>query len=126
MFRAYAIDCWLFVGNEWVILNPEGSHVAHETRTVQTPPTVVPRFTEAHLAGAGKIVGPNDGYDLIARLVAKLGSALAGRANVKCSQPYYWEVVPPGTHKGRRIVLLSERICVPRHEIRVLCDMEND
>src|SRR5207237_10716514 len=31
MFRAYAIDCWLFVGNEGVILNPEGSNVAHET-----------------------------------------------------------------------------------------------
>src|SRR5436190_6214362 len=71
MFRAYAIDCWLFVGNEWVILNPEGSHVAHETRTVQTPPTVVPRFTEAHLAGAGKIVGPNDDYDLISRKIGE-------------------------------------------------------
>jgi len=126
MFRAYAIDCWLFVGNEWVILNPEGSHVAHETRTVQTPPTVVPRFTEAHLAGAGKIVGPNDDYDLIARLVAKLGSALAGRANVARSQPYYCDVVPPGIDKGRLIVLLSERLGVPRQEILVLGDMEND
>jgi Cof subfamily protein (haloacid dehalogenase superfamily) len=126
MFHAKGIDCWLFVGNEWVILNPEGSHVAHETRTVQTPPTVVPAFTEAHLAGAGKIVGPNDDHDLIARLAAELGQALAGRANVARSQPYYCDVVPPRVDKGRLIVLLSERLGVPRQEILVLGDMEND
>lgn len=126
MFHAKGIDCWLFVGNEWVILNPEGSHVAHETRTVQTPPTVVPAFTEAHLAGAGKIVGPNDDHDLIARLAAELGEALAGRANVARSQAYYCDVVPPGIDKGRLIVLLSERLGVPRQDILVLGDMEND
>jgi len=125
-FRAQGIDCWLFVGNEWVIRNPDGSHVAHETRTVQTPPTVVPEFTDAHLAGAGKIVGPNDDYGLIARVAAELGEVLAGRANVARSQPYYCDVVAPGIDKGRLIVLLSERLGIPSEEIMVLGDMEND
>jgi Cof subfamily protein (haloacid dehalogenase superfamily) len=126
VFRAHGIDCWLFVGNEWVILNPEGSHVAHETRTVQTPPTVVPAFTGAHLAGAGKIVGPNDDHGLIARVAAELQAALAGRATVARSQAYYCDVVPPGVDKGRLIGLLSERLAIPREEILVLGDMEND
>src|SRR5579863_3374053 len=38
-FQEHRVDCWMFVGNEWVIVNPAGAHVAHETRTVQTPPT---------------------------------------------------------------------------------------
>lgn len=126
VFRAHRIDCWLFVGNEWVILNPEGSHVAHETRTVQTPPTVVPAFTEAHLAGAGKIVGPNDDLDLIARVTSELQGAVAGRANVARSQAYYCDVVPPGIDKGRLIRLLAERLGIPPDEIMVLGDMEND
>src|SRR6266403_315139 len=83
----HRIDCWLFVGNEWLIVNPTGAHVANETRTIQTPPTIVPAFTEAHLAAAGKIVGPSDDHDLIARLTALLQKTLAGRADAIRSQP---------------------------------------
>jgi len=126
VFREHHIDCWLFVGNEWLIVNPKGAHVAHETRTVQTPPTVVPAFTDAHLAGAGKIVGPSDDHDLIARVTAFLKETLAGRANAARSQPYYCDVIPSGINKGRLVALLAERLRVPREEILVLGDMEND
>ena len=126
VFRANRIDCWVFAGNAWLILNPAGSHVAHETRTVQTPPTVVPAFTDEHLASAGKIVGPNDDHDLIARLAAQLQEALGGRANVARSQPYYCDVVAPGIDKGRLVTLLAQRLQVPAQEIMVLGDMEND
>lgn len=126
VFREHNIDCWLFVGNEWLIVNPAGAHVAHETRTVQTSPTVVPAFTDAHLAAAGKIVGPSDDHDLIARVTVLLGEKLAGRGNVARSQPYYCDVVPAGIDKGRLIALLARRLEVPRQEILVLGDMEND
>lgn len=125
-FRAHGIDCWVFTGNQWLVLNPDGSHVAHETRTVQTPPTVVPAFAGAHLDAAGKIVGPSDDYDLIARVAAELQAALAGRANVARSQPYYCDVVAPSIDKGRLVTLLAQRLQVPREEILVLGDMEND
>ena len=126
VFREHHIDCWLFVGNEWLVVNPDGAHVAHETRTVQTPPTIVPVFTDAHLAAAGKIVGPSDDYDLIARVAASLQQALAGRANAIRSQSYYCDVIPSGINKGRLIALLAERLRVPREEILVVGDMEND
>ena len=126
VFQEHHIDCWLFVGNKWLIVNRAGAHVAHETRTVQTPPTVVPAFTDAHLAAAGKIVGPSEDHELIARITAVLGEALAGRANVARSQPYYCDVVPAGIDKGRLIALLAQRLEVPREEILVLGDMEND
>jgi Cof subfamily protein (haloacid dehalogenase superfamily) len=125
-FQEYRIDCWVFVGNEWLIVNPEGAHVAHETRTVQTPPTVVPAFTEPNFAAAGKIVGPNDDHDLIARVAAELAGALAGSANVARSQPYYCDVIAPGIDKGRLVILLSRQLGIPQQEILVLGDMEND
>jgi len=126
VFQAHHIDCWVFVGNEWLVVNPEGAHVLHETRTVQTAPTVVPAFTEAQLAAAGKIVGPSDDHDLIARIAAELQQALAGRANVVRSQAYYCDVVAPGIDKGRLVRFLAEHLQIPREEILVLGDMEND
>ena len=126
LFRQHRIDCWVFVGNSWVILNEAGDHVAHETCTIQTPPTVVPAFDEAHFAGAGKIVGPSNDHPLIARITEMLQTALAGRARVARSQAYYCDVIPPGIDKGRLVAFLAERLAVPPQEILVLGDMEND
>jgi Cof subfamily protein (haloacid dehalogenase superfamily) len=125
-FRQRGVDCWVFSGNEWLIINPQGAHVAHETRTVQTPPTVVPEFTEAHFARVGKIVGPSDDHALVAGLVADLQDRLGARANVIRSQLYYCDVTAPGINKGRLVDLLAARLNVPQDEILVLGDMEND
>jgi Cof subfamily protein (haloacid dehalogenase superfamily) len=127
MFRENETDCWLFVGNAWFCTNPAGDKIALETRTVQQPPTIVPEFTDAHFAAVGKIVGPSEDHDRIGRIVELMRQALAGRANVLRSQPYYCDVVPPGIDKGRIVEVLAERLGgVPRDEILVLGDMEND
>jgi Cof subfamily protein (haloacid dehalogenase superfamily) len=126
MFRQYGVDCWVFSGNKWLIANPQGDHVDREARTIQTPPTIVPAFEDAHFASVGKIVGPSKDHPLIARLVELMQPALFGRANVARSQPYYCDVIPPGVDKGRLIELLAERLGIPYAEILVLGDMEND
>jgi Cof subfamily protein (haloacid dehalogenase superfamily) len=127
MFREHGIDCWLFVGNEWLCTNPAGDHVDRETNTVQQPPTIVGEFTDAHFAAIGKIVGPSKDHDRLARLTVLMQRALAGRANVARSQPYYCDVIPRGINKGRLVELLAERLGgVPRDEIMVLGDMDND
>jgi Cof subfamily protein (haloacid dehalogenase superfamily) len=125
-FRRHGVDCWVFTGNEWLVANPQGAHVDHESHTVQTPPTVVPQFTPAHFAAVGKIVGPSDDHALVARLADELRTMLASQANVARSQLYYCDVVPPGVDKGRLVELLRERLGVPRDEILVLGDGEND
>jgi Cof subfamily protein (haloacid dehalogenase superfamily) len=125
-FRRQQVDCWVFTGNQWLIANPQGAHVEHETRTVQTPPTVVPQFADAHFAAVGKIVGPSDDHGLVARLAEELRASLAGVANVARSQLYYCDVIPPGVDKGRLVDLLAERNSIPREEILVLGDGEND
>jgi hypothetical protein len=126
IFREHGIDCWLFVGNEWFCTNPAGDKIALETRTVQQPPTIVPEFTDAHFAAAGKIVGPSEDHDRIGQLADLMRQALAGRVNVLRSQPYYCDVIPPGIDKGRLVEVLAGRLGTPREEILVLGDMEND
>jgi Cof subfamily protein (haloacid dehalogenase superfamily) len=126
IFHAHRIDCWVFVGNQWLIANPQGSHVEHETHTVQTPPTVVPAFTEPHFRAVGKIVGPSDDHDKVARVTELMQQALAGRASAGRSQAYYCDVIPHGIDKGRLVEVLAQRVGVPQSEILVLGDMEND
>ena len=127
MFREHGIDCWLFVGNEWLCTNPAGDKVELEAYTVQQPPTIVPEFTDAHFSAAGKIVGPSEDHDRVARLADLMQQALAGRVHAARSQPYYCDVIPPGIDKGRLVELLAERLGgVPRDEIMVLGDMDND
>jgi hypothetical protein len=126
LFRQHRIDCWVFTGNQWVVANPEGDHVDLETRTVQQPPTVVREFEDRHFAAVGKIVGPSKDHGLVARMEELLQEALGGSASVMRSQPYYCDITPPGVDKGRLVELLAERLAVPRSEIMVLGDMEND
>ena len=126
IFQEHKIDCWVFVGNQWLIANPKGAHVEHETHTVQTPPTVVPAFTEAQFAAVGKIVGPSDDHAKVARVAELMQQALAGRARAARSQAYYCDVIPHGIDKGRLVELLAQRVGVPPSEILVLGDMEND
>ena len=123
IFRRHRIDSWIFVGNEWLIANPNGDHVDRERHTIQTPPTVVPAFETAHFAAAGKIVGPSEDHDRVARVTDLLRTALAGQASAARSQPDYCDVVPPGIDKGRLVELLARRLSVPQSEILVLGDM---
>ena len=126
MFQHHGIDCWVFAGNQWLIANPSGAHVDHETHTIQTPPTVVPAFDDSHFAAVGKIVGPSKDHDRVALVTDLMQTALAGRANAARSQPYYCDVIPFGIDKGRLVELLAQRLAVPVSEILVLGDMEND
>jgi Cof subfamily protein (haloacid dehalogenase superfamily) len=126
LFQEHGIDCWVFVGNQWLIANPTGDHVDREIHTIQTQPTIVPAFEESHFAAVGKIVGPSKDHDRVALVTELMQRALAGRASAARSQPYYCDVIPPGIDKGRLVELLAGRLQVPQSEILVLGDMEND
>ena len=126
IFREFDIDCWVFDGNRWVITNRQGDHVDHEIHTIQTPPTVVPQFTDANFGAVGKIVGASDDHARVERVEQAMQQALAGIANAARSQPYYCDVIPPGINKGRIVEVLANRLGLDRSEIAVLGDMDND
>jgi hypothetical protein len=126
IFHQNGVSTWVFVGNEWVILDREGDHVDHEIHTIDVPPTVVTAYEDKHFGAVGKIVGASNDHDLIAKVEAIMQEALGHAAHAARSQPYYCDVIAPGINKGRIVALLAERLGLSRDEIAVLGDMTND
>ncbi len=119
------IGVWLFNAHSWFVRDPLGDHVEYEIRTIKARPTPVRSFA-GHFGRASKIVGASNDLERVAACEMAAQKALAGLACVVRSQPYYLDVTPPGTSKGRLVELLSGRLGIPREEIAVLGDMEND
>jgi Cof subfamily protein (haloacid dehalogenase superfamily) len=126
VFHANGIDTWVFVGNEWVILNRQGDHVDHEIHTIDVPPTVVNAYEDRHFAAVGKIVGASNNHDLVAKVEHIMQESLGHSAHAARSQAYYCDVIAPGISKGRIVELLGQRLGLARDEIAVLGDMTND
>jgi len=126
LFHANGIDTWVFVGNEWVILNRQGDHVDHEIHTIDWPPTVVAEYEDRHFSAVGKIVGASNNHDLVAKVEKIMQEALGHSAHAARSQAYYCDVIAPGIDKGRIVQVLGERLGLARDEIAVLGDMNND
>ncbi|HTZ38465.1 MAG TPA: Cof-type HAD-IIB family hydrolase [Stellaceae bacterium] len=125
-FHANGVSTWVFVGNEWVILDRNGDHVDHEIHTIDWPPTVVDHYTDYHFSAVGKIVGASNDHDLIAKVEHIMKETLGHAAHAARSQPYYCDVIAPGIDKGRIVALLGGRLGIATDEIAVLGDMTND
>jgi Cof subfamily protein (haloacid dehalogenase superfamily) len=125
LLRANCIDVWLFTGEAWLLIDPNGTYVPLERHTVETEPTVVKSF-DGHLADAAKIVGVSADFARLQSVEAKARSTFADRATVLRSQRYYLDVTPHGTDKGTAVCGLAERLGVGLEEIAVIGDMEND
>jgi Cof subfamily protein (haloacid dehalogenase superfamily) len=126
LFHANGISTWVFVGNEWVILDRQGDHVDHEIHTIDVPPTVVAEYEDKHFNAVGKIVGASNNHDLVAKVEKIMQQELGHSAHAARSQAYYCDVIAPGISKGRIVALLGERLGLVRDEIAVLGDMDND
>jgi Cof subfamily protein (haloacid dehalogenase superfamily) len=125
-FHANGVSTWVFVGNEWVILDRQGDHVDHEIHTIDVPPTVVTAYTDYHFSAVGKIVGASNNHDLIAKVEAIMKETLGHSAHAARSQAYYCDVIAPGIDKGRIVQVLAKRLGFQIDEIAVLGDMTND
>jgi len=125
LLAAEKISAWLFTDSMWLILDPEGPHVAHERRTIKSDPAVVPDFAPWVCQGC-KIVGASDDYDHLADVARRMGVLLADSANSGLSQKYYLDVTPPGVDKGSAVDFVSEAFAIPAAAIAVIGDMDND
>lgn len=119
------LDIWLFSGNDWLVLDPDGPHVAHETHTVDFAPAVVPSFDDK-LGSANKIVGVSDDHALISRCEAEAKEALGSRASISRSQTYYLDITSIHANKGIVADYLSSHLNVPTEEIATIGDSQND
>ena len=119
------LDCWLYVGNDWLLRDPKAPHVAREAWTVKFEPTVVDSFDD-RLDAVLKIVGISDDLARVAAAEKAAQQAFGDRASAARSQPYYLDVTHHDANKGFVIRYLSEHLRIPLDEIATIGDQPND
>jgi Cof subfamily protein (haloacid dehalogenase superfamily) len=125
LLESFGLTTWVYRGNDWLILDPDGPHVAREAHTVRFEPHVVESFDGA-TSEVAKIVGVSDDHDVVAAAAAKASEVLGDDVSASRSQPYYVDVTHPDANKGAVVRYLSRRYEVPLEEIATIGDMPND
>jgi Cof subfamily protein (haloacid dehalogenase superfamily) len=125
MIDAHGAQAWVFCGPDWLTRDPEGPYVGREQHAIGFQPTVVPDFGPA-LDAAAKIVAVSADVDLLTRLEHHARAALADRATVARSQPYYLDFTHPLANKGVALSELAKLLGIPEGEIAVIGDGGND
>ncbi|MDB5576795.1 MAG: HAD-superfamily hydrolase [Bradyrhizobium sp.] len=125
MITAAGAAPWLFCGQDWIVRHSDDPYISLEQRTVGFPPTLVDDFSP-YLGKAAKIVGSSADFDVLARCEGDMQTALAGRATVARSQPYYLDITHPLANKGEALAAIANLLGVPLAEIAVLGDARND
>ena len=124
LLDSFDLSVWVYRGADWLVLDPDGPHVARESHTVQFAPTVVEHFDGG--AAVAKIVGVSDDYGAVAAAETLAHERLGEHVAASRSQPYYLDVTHPQANKGAVVKFLSERYDIPTDEIATIGDMPND
>ena len=125
LLGSFGLSVWVYQGADWFVLDANGPHVEHESRTCQCEPTVLESFAGID-HDITKIVGVSD--DPVATEAASTAmherygqSVLATR-----SQTYFIDVTNPQASKGRVVTYLSTKYGIDPSEIATIGDMHND
>jgi Cof subfamily protein (haloacid dehalogenase superfamily) len=124
LIESFDLSVWVYRGTDWLVLDPDGPHVARESHTVQFEPTVVARFDGP--SAVAKIVGVSDDYDAVAAAETLAHERLGEHVAASRSQPYYLDVTHPQANKGAVVTFLSEHYDISPDEIATIGDMPND
>jgi len=124
LLESFGLSVWVYRGDEWLVRDPDGPHVAREEHTVQFEPTVVESFDG--VAGVAKIVGVSDDFDAVATAADTTRGKLGEHVSAARSQPYYLDVTHPQANKGAVVGFLSRRYGIAEDEIATIGDMPND
>jgi Cof subfamily protein (haloacid dehalogenase superfamily) len=125
LLRSFALDVWVYRGADWYVLDPDGSHVEHESRTVAFAPTVVESFDGID-DGVVKVVGVSDDFDAVQRACGAAQERFGEQVSASRSQPYYLDVTHPDANKGAVVRWLAARCGMPTERIATIGDMPND
>ena len=124
LLASFDLSIWVYRGADWLVLDPDGPHVAREAHTVQFEPTVVDAFEG--LTHVAKIVGVSDDYDTVATAAQTTRDKLGRHVAASRSQPYYLDVTHPEANKGSVALFLAARYGLETEEIATIGDMPND
>jgi HAD superfamily hydrolase (TIGR01484 family) len=106
LILSQGLDAWVYTAQEWLIRRLDAPHVAREAWTVKFDATVVPSFTDAHLAHTVKVVGVSDDLAVVATCEKAVQDVLGHQASAERSQPYYLDVTHRQANKGAVVATL--------------------
>ena len=125
LLREHKVDVWVYSGEDWLVPDANGPHVAREEWTVKFPPKVATDFAAA-LDCAVKIVGVSDDLELMVKCEKEVQAALGGTASAARSQPYYLDVTHSEANKGGVLESLCRMLGVQADAVATLGDQPND
>jgi hypothetical protein len=125
LFGSFGLTAWIYRQADWFALDPDGPHVARESKTVGFGPVITASFEDL-TSDVAKIVGVSDDPDAVAKASAAAHDQFGEHVSASRSQPYYVDVTHPDANKGFVATWLSRRYQVPAGEIATIGDMGND
>ena len=125
LLHSFGLSIWLYPGEDWLVLDPQGPHVERESHTVQFEPTVVESF-DGFETDVAKIVGVSDDFDAVAAAEAAAHDELGTEVSASRSQPYYLDITHPQANKGCVVQFLAGRYGLESEQIATIGDMPND
>ena len=125
LLDAPGVSPWLFADGQWHARDLATPHIGREIQSAGVEPVVGGDWA-ALLNRADKVVGVCDVPETLAEIEVRAKVALAGRATVARSQPYYLDILAPSGNKGAGITRIAELCDVPLTETAALGDQNND
>jgi Cof subfamily protein (haloacid dehalogenase superfamily) len=125
LIGSFRLDTWVYRGPDWYVPDPEGSHVARESRTVRFEPKVMTSL-DGLTSDVAKLVGVSDDLDAVARATSAAHDRFGDHVTAARSQPYYLDVTHPEANKGAVARYLSAKYRIPPQAIATIGDMPND
>ena len=122
---SFGLDTWVYRGSDWYVPDPEGSHVARDSATVQFEPKVMTSL-DGLTTDVAKLVGVSDDLDAVARAATAAHDRFGDHLTAARSQPYYLDITHPDANKGAVARYLSARYAIPPEAIATIGDMPND
>ena len=129
--REFSIDYWLYGFSRWLVSNPTGPYINHESNTVGRPPDGIWPDTKPGQDGALppdliKIVGVSDQPATLAECEAAMQHRLGGELSASRSQAHYLDITRLGADKGHGLRRLATVMGVPLEHVAAIGDGFND
>jgi Cof subfamily protein (haloacid dehalogenase superfamily) len=124
ILERFELSIWMYREADWLVRDPHGPHVEHESHTVRFEPTVVDAFGET--TRVAKLVGVSDDHDAVAAAAATAREEIGEHVSAWRSQSYYLDITHPQANKGAVAQFLSRRYELSTDEIATIGDMPND
>jgi Cof subfamily protein (haloacid dehalogenase superfamily) len=125
LMGSFRLDTWVYRGPDWYVPDPQGSHVAKESRTVQFEPKVMTSL-DGLTSDVAKLVGVSDDQDAVARAAAAARDRFGDHVTAALSQPYYLDVTHPQANKGAVAQYFAAKYGIAPQAIATIGDMPND